>query len=156
LANGSWLNTSFGRDEKKVSCPAVPKIVSNVLNSGMSGAPEQGVSLLVVPELSVVVLDRGAVERAFAEIAFETTVLAVLVKGGTTERAMGGSPSLGTARQALLAGEASGVQVQYAHAGEEWWATFMAVQNAFRFVRVRRSGVPESSADAPKSPSKRR
>jgi hypothetical protein len=122
----------------------------------MSSAPEEGVSLLVVPELSVIILDRSAVERAFAEIAFETTVLAVLVKGGTTERAMAASPSLGTARQALLAGEASGVQVQYAHAGEEWWATFMAAQNAFRFVRVRRPGVVESTADAPKSPGKGR
>jgi hypothetical protein len=120
----------------------------------MSGAPA-GVSLLAVPELSVIVLDPSAVERAFAEIAFETTVLAVLVKGGTTERAMAASPSLGTARQALLSGEASGVQVHYAHAGEEWWATFMAAQNAFRFVRVRRSSTVDSFTDAPKSPGKR-
>jgi hypothetical protein len=121
----------------------------------MSDAPEW-ITLLAVPELSVIVLDRSAVERAFAEIAFETTVLAVLVKGATTERAMAASPSLGTARQALLAGEASGVQVQYAHAGEEWWATFMAAQNAFRFVRVRRAAGPESATEAPKSPVKRR
>ena len=112
--------------------------------------------MLAVPELSVIILDRSAVERAFAEIAFETTVLAVLVKGAKSEAAKAPSPSLGTARQALLAGEASGVQVQYTHGGEEWWATFMVAQNAFRFVRVRRSGVPDSSTDAPKSPGKRR
>ncbi|HVW23795.1 MAG TPA: hypothetical protein VHC69_00400 [Polyangiaceae bacterium] len=121
----------------------------------MSAATE-GDSVLAVPELSVVVLDRGAVERAFSEIAFETTVLSVLIKGGTTDRGKAPAPSLGTARQVLLAGEASGVQVQYTHGGEEWWATFMPAQNAFRYVRVRRSGTLDSSMDASKSPGRRR
>ena len=111
--------------------------------------------MLAVPELSVVVLDRNAVERAFAEIAVETTVLSVLIKGGKTDRGKEAAPSLGTARQVLLAGEASGVQVQYTHCGEEWWATFMPAQKTFRFVRVRRSGATDSGADALKSPGRR-
>jgi len=92
----------------------------------------------------------------FAEIAFETTVLAVLVKSAETERDQSHSPSLGAARQALLAGGASGVQVRYEHGGEEWWATFMTSKDAFRFVRVRRSGAPGGPAGTPKSPDRRR
>ncbi|HEX3595480.1 MAG TPA: hypothetical protein VHU80_10270, partial [Polyangiaceae bacterium] len=84
---------------------------------------------LDTPELRVLVLDRTSVERVFAELAFETSVLGVLVKDGKTERAQKPAPSLGTAREVLLASEASAVQIHYAHRGEEWWATLMIAQN---------------------------
>lgn len=113
-----------------------------------------GATFLELPELQVVVLESSDVERALAELAFETTVLTVLIKGGTTERAQAESPSLGTARESLLAGEASGVQVHYAHRGDEWWATFMRAGGAFRLVRVRRHVVSEEGegTGASKSP----
>ncbi len=108
----------------------------------MSDAPAAE-GLLEVPELRVVMLDRGAVERAFAELAFETSVLGVLIKGPRTERAATREPSLGTAREVFLGGEASAVQIHYVHRGEEWWATLMTVQGSVRFVRVRRHGIPQ-------------
>ncbi|HEX4339041.1 MAG TPA: hypothetical protein VH062_24205 [Polyangiaceae bacterium] len=100
-------------------------------------------SFLEVPELSVLVLDRSATERVFSELAFETTVLGVLIRDGSTERAREPEPSLGTARAVLLAGEAKGVQIHYSHRGEEWWATLMTAQSVVRFVRVRKHTVPE-------------
>ena len=100
-------------------------------------------SSLEIPELEVVTLDRAGVERVFVELAFETTVLGVLVKGGTSERARAQSPSLGTARELMLAGEATGLQIHYVHLGVEWWATVMRAAGIIRFVRVRRPGIPE-------------
>src|SRR5947208_3518258 len=93
---------------------------------------------LEIPELEVVILDRPGVERVFVELAFETTVVGVLVKGGTTERARAGSPSLGTAREVMLAGEATGLQIHYVHLGVEWWATLIRAAGSTRLVRVRR------------------
>jgi hypothetical protein len=98
---------------------------------------------LEIPELEVVILDRAGLERVFVELAFETTVLGVLVKGGTTERARAESPSLGTAREVMLAGEATGLQIHYVHLGVEWWATLMRAAGSIRLVRVRRQGIPE-------------
>ena len=100
-------------------------------------------SSLEIPELEVVTLDRAGVERVFVELAFETTVLGVLVKGGTSERARAESPSLGTAREVMLAGEATGLQIHYVHLGVEWWATLMRAAGSTRLVRVRRQGIPE-------------
>jgi hypothetical protein len=137
------VNDSFGSIEKKVSSCVRPekdvKLMELVAMSEMPLPP----SFLELPELRVVVLDRPAIERVFSELAFETTVLGVLVKEGKTERANGPEPSLGTAREVLLSAEATAVQIHYAHRGEEWWATLMMAQGAVRFVRVRRHTVPE-------------
>ena len=95
---------------------------------------------LEIPELEVVTLDRAGVERVFVELAFETTVLGVLVKGGTSARACAESPTLGTAREVMLAGEATGLQIHYVHLGVEWWATLMRAAGSTRLVRVRRQG----------------
>jgi hypothetical protein len=100
-------------------------------------------SSLEIPELEVVTLDRAGVERVFVELAFETTVLGVLVKGGTSERARAEAPSLGAARELMLAGEATGLQIHYVHLGVEWWATLMRATGTIRFVRVRRPGIPD-------------
>src|SRR5262249_54524932 len=104
-------------------------------------SPASG-SALELSELEVAALDVAAVERLFVELAFETTVLGVLVKGGTTERAKAPSPSLGTAREIFLREEALGLQIRYLHRGVEWWGTLMRTQQGARFVRVRRESGP--------------
>jgi hypothetical protein len=100
-------------------------------------------STLELPELEVLSLNVAALERLFVELAFETTVLGVLVKGGTSERANAPSPSLGTAREILLREEARGLQIRYLHRGVEWWGTLMRTQAGVRFVRVRRDSGPK-------------
>jgi hypothetical protein len=100
-------------------------------------------SFLEVPELDVLVLDAPAVQRVFQELAFETTVLGVLVKGATSDRAKAPAPSLGTAREILLGGEATGLQIHYVHGGAEWWTTLMRTAVGVRFVRVRKSASSE-------------
>jgi hypothetical protein len=101
-------------------------------------------SALDLPELVVLSLDLAALERLFVELAFETSVLGVAVKGGTSDRAKAPSPSLGTAREILLHEEAVGLQIHSLHRGIEWWGTLMRTQAGVRFVRVRRqSGAEE-------------
>jgi hypothetical protein len=99
-------------------------------------------SALELPELAVLPLDLAGVERLFVELAFETTVLGVLVQGGTTDRAKAPAPSLGTAREILLQEEARGLQIRYLYQGVEWWGTLMRTQAGVRFVRVRRDSGP--------------
>jgi len=106
-------------------------------------APSTPDSALELPELSVLSLDVAALERLFVELAFETTVLGVSVKGATSERARSPSPSLGMAREILLHEEAVGLQIHYLHRGVEWWGTLMRAQGSVRFVRVRRDSGPK-------------
>src|SRR5260221_14444936 len=93
---------------------------------------------LDLPEMKAALLDRAALERVFLDLAFETSVLGILIRGGTTERAQAPSPSLGTAREVLLAGEATGLQIHYIHRGVEWWGTLMHTEQGVRMVRVRK------------------
>jgi hypothetical protein len=93
---------------------------------------------LELPEMVPAVLDAVAVERLFSELAFETSVLGILVKGGQSERARAEAPTLRTARDVLLAGEAEGVQIRFVHRGVELWDTVLRTPGGFRLVRVRK------------------
>lgn len=88
-------------------------------------------------------LDGIAVESLFNELAFETTVLGILLRAPDSEVGERGGfspPSLRVARDAILSGRASGVQVRYVHDGVEWWDTLMRTpgDGGFRVVRVKK------------------
>jgi hypothetical protein len=84
-------------------------------------------------------LEAALVERLFTEIAFETSVLAVAVKPPLSTAAAGASPpTLRAARDALLSGVATDVQIHYAYRGVEWWDTLAATALGLRIVRVRK------------------
>ena len=102
-----------------------------------SDPPTTG-SLLDLPEMRPALLDTATVERLFADLAFETSVLGILVKGGASDRAREEAPTLRAAREVLLSGEAEGVQIRFVHRGVEYWDTVMRTPLGFRLVRVRK------------------
>lgn len=115
------------------------------------GASEFKGSVLELLEMAPASLDGAAVERLFADLAFETTVLAVALRALDSELhrgegehggQAGDAPSLRVARDALLSGRISGVQLRYVHGGVEWWDTLMRTQTGFRVVRVRKAKGP--------------
>lgn len=103
-----------------------------------SADPPTSGSLLDLPEMRPALLDRVTLERLFVDLAFEASVLGILVKGGASDRAREAAPTLRTARDVLLSGEAEGVQIRFVSRGVEYWDTLMRTPLGFRLVRVRK------------------
>jgi hypothetical protein len=82
------------------------------------------------------VLTPEAVERFFEDLAFETSVLGILVQEPSVVG--DGPPTLREARKLFLSGGAKGLQVRYVHCGVEWWDTLMHTNAGARIVRVRK------------------
>lgn len=110
----------------------------------MSSLPAAPRRILDLPEMVPAVLDGSEVEALFTDLAFETTVVGVLLRAPDSEPAGAGgaAPNLRVARDALLSGRASGVQLRYLHEGVEWWDTLMRTDAGFRVVRVRKAPEP--------------
>jgi hypothetical protein len=103
--------------------------------------------VLDLPEMVPAALDGIAVESLFTELAFETTVLGILLRAPDSEvgeTGGGAAPNLRFAREAILSGRASGVQLRYVHDGIEWWDTLMRTpgDGGFRVVRVKKPAGP--------------
>jgi hypothetical protein len=82
------------------------------------------------------VLTGDAVERFFEDLAFETSVLGILIQEPAVQSE--GPPTLREARRMFLDKGAKGLQVRYVHRGVEWWDTLMHTQAGVRIVRVRK------------------
>jgi hypothetical protein len=106
----------------------------------MSSPPEVR-RVLELSEMVPAVLGRSEVESLFTDLAFETTVVGILLRAPDSEPAGtgGAAPNLRVARDALLSGQATGVQIRYLHEGVEWWDTLMRTDAGFRVVRVRKA-----------------
>jgi hypothetical protein len=109
---------------------------------------ESKARVLNLPEMVPAALDGTAVESLFDELAFETTVLEIRLRAPDSAAREGDprtAPNLRVARDAILSGRASGVQLRYVHEGIEWWDTLMRTsrEGDFRVVRVKKP--PESS-----------
>lgn len=102
--------------------------------------PKTARTLLDLPEMTATVLEAEAVQRLFAELAFEASVVDILVRGGHEPEGDDGrsEPTLRAARDVLLSGAATGLQIRYVYSGVEWWDTLMRTASGIRLVRVRR------------------
>jgi hypothetical protein len=100
---------------------------------------------LELPPLQQADLDAATLEQLFFDLASGTELLDITYKGGATR--MAGDPhaadvlSLAAARDALVIGAVTGVQIRYRHQGREWWDTILRTPSGFRLVRISRDGV---------------
>lgn len=96
-----------------------------------------------LPEIHDVVLDRAALDRHFAELARDKTLIAVVTRGtgyaGDPTPAHDPRKQLAAARAALEHGLS--VQIRYRDAATEWWDTLMPVSGGTRLVRIDRGAV---------------
>ncbi len=93
-------------------------------------------SLLEWPEMRSTVVDDADVEGFFSELSLETRVIGVLIRGAAIT--VSDLPTLREARDLLLSGRATGVQIRYVHLGAEWSDTIMRTGAGLRMVRVRK------------------
>lgn len=85
--------------------------------------------------LTTAELDPATLAALFSDLATQTTVETVLVKGDAT--AYAGSSGLEEARRLFLAG-AHGLQIRYRWQGETWWDTLVRLGDGrIRLVRTR-------------------
>src|SRR5690242_10398079 len=92
--------------------------------------------VLDLPALVPAILDAAGVDRMFQDLAFETTVIALVLKGGEHDRSSLPPMNLRAARDELLSGRATALQVHYMHEGREWWDTLARTDAGMRVVRV--------------------
>ena len=88
-----------------------------------------------LPEMYEATLDGPALDALVDDIARDTTVLAVLTKGGAEALAEGGGVTLHEAAARLRAGRVRAVQVRYAHRGAVWMDTLLATSAGVRRAR---------------------
>ena len=106
-------------------------------------SPPPARRIVDLPEMVPALLSRAEVEGLFTDLAFDTTVVGILLRAPDSEPAgvSGAAPNLRVARDALLSGRASGMQLRYLHEGTEWCDTLIRTDAGFRVVRVRK--IPE-------------
>jgi hypothetical protein len=97
-------------------------------------------TLLDLPEMTATVLDEESVQRFFSELAFEASVLDILMQGASARDGVEEppKPNLRAARDVLLSGAVNGLQIRYVYVGVEWWDTLMRTGSGIRLVRVRK------------------
>lgn len=81
-------------------------------------------------------IDPATLEQLFVDWAGAAEVLAVMAKGGTTDRAHGGTLSLEEGRALFMDKKVRGLQVRYRYEGSEWWDTLMRTPAGVRIVRI--------------------
>ncbi len=92
---------------------------------------------MILPEVLEGTLDLATVEALFADVAATGGLVAVVVKHGRQAEPPRGAGGLPEAKDGLLQGRATAVQLRYRHDGREWWDTLMRVgPSAWRLVRI--------------------
>lgn len=82
-------------------------------------------------------LDLDTVNQLFFDIGELGEILEVVFKHGSEAYAESSArPSLEEARQRLVAGTVSGVQLRYRFREKEWWDTLLRGENGVRLVRL--------------------
>lgn len=90
-----------------------------------------------LPEVLEGTIDAATLDALFDDIAATGGLLAVVLKRGRTAEPPRGASALADARDALLGGGVSAVQLRYRHEGREWWDTILAAgPGAWRVVRI--------------------
>jgi transcriptional regulator of nitric oxide reductase len=91
----------------------------------------------LLAELTAGHLDHERLATVIADIATQTKVIEVIVKGASTARSDGSPWELQEAASALQTGSIRGVQVRYQWQGDEWWDTFLRDGDGVRLVRMK-------------------
>ncbi len=81
-------------------------------------------------------VDPATVEQLFVDLEGAAEVLAVMAKGGATDRAHGGALSLEEGRQLFVSKKVKGLQIRYRYEDSEWWDTLMHTPGGVRIVRI--------------------
>ncbi len=111
----------------------------------MSNPVTDTMNPLSLPPLQAALLDASTLQCLFEDLAAETSVDEILMKGAPSAYASGGPPSLAGALEALEQGEAVGVQIRYRYAGSAWWDTLLRTPGGVRLVRIEHpAGLPHS------------
>lgn len=87
-----------------------------------------------LPPVEEGLLNAAGVRALLDDVEACTTLLEVRLKGARQERA--GTADLAAARQALLLGQARGVQLRYRHDGGTWCDTLLATPAGWRVIRI--------------------
>jgi hypothetical protein len=90
-----------------------------------------------LPELQDAVLDLATLRQLLFDIATQTELLEVRLKGEPRSYARVDPCDLVEAAAQLLDRRVLGVQVRYRYRGAEWWDTLLGTQGGVRLVRVR-------------------
>jgi hypothetical protein len=98
---------------------------------------------LSLPPLQAAVLDAATLQSLFEDLAAETSVDEILMKGEACGYASGGRPSLSGALEALEQGSAMGVQIRYRYQGSAWWDTLLRTPEGVRLVRIEHPAGPQ-------------
>lgn len=81
-------------------------------------------------------IDPGTLQQLFVDLAGCAQVLAVLAKGGGTDRAHGGTMSLQEGKEMFMSKRVRGLQIRYRYEGAEWWDTLMHTPGGVKIVRI--------------------
>jgi hypothetical protein len=83
------------------------------------------------------ILDENTLYQLFFDIAQAAQVIDIVVKLGPTAHApQNERPSLEQARQRLMHGEVSAIQLRYRYRGSEWWDTLLQTPLGIELVRI--------------------
>lgn len=81
-------------------------------------------------------VDAATLEQLFVDLESVADVFAVMAKGGSTDRAHGGTLSLEEGRALFVWKKVRGLQIRYRYQGSEWWDTLMHTPKGVRIVRI--------------------
>ncbi len=93
---------------------------------------------MILPELSVGVLDAPTLAALFDDLERHAEVLDVITKGGPVQQTSAANMPLRVAQTLLLTGGIRGVQIRYIWDGAEWRDTLLATREGVRLVRMKR------------------
>jgi len=106
----------------------------------MSDRREPDPHPLELSDMTPVMVDSVTLERFFEELAFETSVRGVVLRGENLPRRKEEGWTLREARDRFRTGKATGVQIHYVHRGVDWWDTLMWTDAGVRRVRIKKVG----------------
>jgi len=111
----------------------------------MNAAETETLGSLDFLPLQAAILDAATLQCLFEDLATETDVDEILMKGASSAYASSGSPSLFGALEALERGMTLGVQIRYRYQGSAWWDTLLRTPEGVRLVRTQHpAGLPRS------------
>lgn len=89
-----------------------------------------------LPELDEGLLDEAGFRALCAEVERLTELDQVLVKGSPARYTPDTNWQLPAARDALIAGQARGIQLRYRYDGQAWFDTVLKTPDGYKVVRM--------------------
>lgn len=90
----------------------------------------------MLPDVNSAILDADSLDTLLRNLAADTEILEISVKGGRTQHASLAEGGLDEARRLLDAGAVVGVQIRYRHSSQDWCDTLLATPGGVRLVRI--------------------